>query len=187
QAWDCDFLACSVYKFFGPHVGILWGKRALMEELPAYKLRPVPETLPDRWMTGTQNHEGIAGAAAAVDYLADIAARHPTYQAEFPSMSGRRLHLHAGMAAIKDYEQGLGKRLLDGLAHRPRWKVWGITRPDQLSRRVPTLSLTLPGRNAADIAAYLAAQALYVWDGNMYAVALTDRPAPEPGGGLARW
>jgi cysteine desulfurase family protein (TIGR01976 family) len=186
QAWDCDFLACSAYKFFGPHVGILWGKSALMEELPAYKLRPVPETLPDRWMTGTQNHEGIAGAAAAVDYLAEIGARHPAYQAEFPSMSGRRLHLHAGMAAIKDYEQGLGKRLLEGLARRPRWKVWGITRPDHLSRRVPTVSLTLPGRNAADIAAYLAEQGIYVWNGNLYALALTERLGLEPEGGLVR-
>src|SRR5262249_48886086 len=70
QQWDCDFLACSAYKFFGPHVGVLWGKRALLAELPAYKLRPVPETLPDRWMTGTPNQEGIAGVAAAIDYLA---------------------------------------------------------------------------------------------------------------------
>src|SRR5947209_1719737 len=70
QAWDCDFLACSVYKFFGPHVGVLWGRRRLLEELPAYKLRPVPDDLPGRWMTGTQNHEGLAGVAAAVDYLA---------------------------------------------------------------------------------------------------------------------
>src|SRR5439155_9491408 len=69
QAWDCDFLACSAYKFFGPHVGVLWGKQPLLEQLPAYKLRPVPETLPDRWMTGTQNHEGLAGVVAAIDYL----------------------------------------------------------------------------------------------------------------------
>src|SRR5262249_44554035 len=72
QDWGCDALACSAYKFFGPHVGILWGRRDLLEELPAYKLRPVPETLPDRWMTGTQNHEGLAGVKAAVGYLADI-------------------------------------------------------------------------------------------------------------------
>src|SRR5262249_26108683 len=67
QAWGCDFLACSAYKFFGPHVGVLWGRRELLEGLPAYKVRPAPESLPGRWMTGTQNHEGLAGVAAAVD------------------------------------------------------------------------------------------------------------------------
>src|SRR5579884_3093341 len=77
QAWDCDFLACSAYKFFGPHVGVLWGRRELLESLPAYKVRPAPDTLPDRWMTGTQNHEGLAGVPAAVDYLAEIGGRHP--------------------------------------------------------------------------------------------------------------
>ena len=74
QEWGCDFLACSAYKFFGPHVGVLWGRRELLETLPAYKVRPAPETLPDRWMTGTQNHEGLAGVAAAVEYLAEIGA-----------------------------------------------------------------------------------------------------------------
>src|SRR5438105_1508723 len=82
QDWGCDFLACSAYKFFGPHVGVLWGRRELLERLPAYKLRPVPNVPPDRWMTGTQNHEGLAGAAAAVDYLADVSAR--SYQPEAP-------------------------------------------------------------------------------------------------------
>src|SRR5207244_11828755 len=72
----CDYLVCSAYKFFGPHVGILWGKRQLLEDLPAYKVRPVPDRLPDRWMTGTQNHEGLAGVVAAVDYLADRSEEH---------------------------------------------------------------------------------------------------------------
>jgi selenocysteine lyase/cysteine desulfurase len=78
QDWGCDLLACSAYKFFGPHVGILWGRRGLLEELPAYKVRPVPDRIPDRWMTGTQNHEGLAGVATAVDYLADIGVRSLT-------------------------------------------------------------------------------------------------------------
>jgi cysteine desulfurase family protein (TIGR01976 family) len=186
QEWDCDFLVCSVYKFFGPHVGVLWGKRELLEELPAYKLRPVPETLPDRWMTGTQNHEGIAGAAAAVDYLAEIGAGNPAYQAGFPSLSGRRLHVHAGLAAIKDYELALGKRLLDGLAKQRRFKVWGISRPEDLSWRVPTVSITMPGINAAEIAAYLAGQGIYVWNGDMYALALTERLGLLDAGGFVR-
>jgi len=80
QQFGCDFLACSAYKFFGPHVGVLWGRRELLEELPAYKVRPAPDTIPGKWMTGTQNHEGIAGAAAAVEYLADLgrAVAHDT-------------------------------------------------------------------------------------------------------------
>jgi len=72
QAWDCDFLACSAYKFFGPHVGILYGKRRWLEELTPYKVRPCADTLPDRWMTGTQNHEGIVGVSAALEYLATV-------------------------------------------------------------------------------------------------------------------
>ncbi len=78
QAWDCDFLACSAYKFFGPHVGILWGRRELLARLPAYKVRPASDALPDRWMTGTQNHEGLAGVTAAIDYLASLAPPIPT-------------------------------------------------------------------------------------------------------------
>src|SRR5262249_44460815 len=100
--WDCDFLACSAYKFFGPHVGILWGRRELLEVLPAFKLRPVPETLPDRWMTGTQNHEGIAGVAAAVDYLAEIGSQSPAHLQTFNQFSGRRRFVHAGLSAIRE-------------------------------------------------------------------------------------
>src|SRR5207249_1625986 len=132
RAIGCDFLACSAYKFFGPHVGILWGKRALLAQLPAYKLRPVPESLPDRWQTGTQNHEGWAGVAAAVEYLAGIGADCPLHHADFPQLAGRRLQIHAGMAAIASYEASLAARLLGGLGQRPRVKVWGIVDPRQI-------------------------------------------------------
>jgi cysteine desulfurase family protein (TIGR01976 family) len=186
QEWDCDFLACSAYKFFGPHVGALWGRRELLEELPAYKLRPVPDTLPDRWMTGTQNHEGIAGVAAAIDYLAEVGARHVEFRTGFPKMSGRRLDLHAGMAAIQKYEASLAKHLLEALAARPRFKVWGVTRGDQLARRVPTVALTLSNRPAEEIAEHLAARHIYVWSGNMYALELTERAGLEAKGGFLR-
>jgi cysteine desulfurase family protein (TIGR01976 family) len=186
QQWDCDFLACSAYKFFGPHVGILWGKRELLEELPAYKLRPVPETLPDRWMTGTPNHEGIAGVAAAIDYLAEIGAAHPSCGAEFPSLSGRRLKVHAGLAAIRNYEAGLGKTLLEALAQRPRFRVWGVTDLSQLGRRVPTVSITGADRPADQIAEHLASRHIFVWSGNMYALELTERLGLEDRGGLLR-
>ncbi len=178
RAWDCDFLACSAYKFFGPHVGILWGKAGLLESLPAYKVRPAPDAIPDRWMTGTQNHEGIAGVAAAVEYLAGIG--------EVSGMRDRRSHVHAGMAVIREYEAGLTRKLLAGLAERKRFRVWGITDPGRLGQRVPTVSISLPGRSAADLAAHLAARHIYAWSGNFYALELTERLGVEPQGGLLR-
>jgi cysteine desulfurase family protein (TIGR01976 family) len=180
QDWGCDFLACSAYKFFGPHVGILWGRRALLEELPAYKVRPAPDDLPGRWMTGTQNHEGLAGVAAAVEYLRALGAASAN-PADDP-----RHRLRAGMAAIQAYEAGLGKRLLKALAERPRFEVWGITDPHRLADRVPTVAITLPDRPASELAEHLAARQIYVWHGNMYALALTERLGLKQRGGLLR-
>jgi cysteine desulfurase family protein (TIGR01976 family) len=184
QSWDCDFLTCSTYKFFGPHVGVLWGKRQLLEELPAYKLRPVPEALPYRWMTGTQNHEGLAGVSATLDYLADIGSQNPLPVT--PAFTGRRLHLRAAMTAIQAYESTLAQKLLAKLAERPRFKVWGITNLNSIFQRVPTISITIPGRNACQIAEHLASRNIFVWSGNMYAIALTERLKLEDQGGLLR-
>jgi cysteine desulfurase family protein (TIGR01976 family) len=186
QDWGCDFLACSAYKFFGPHVGVLWGRRELLEELPAYKVRPVPDKLPDRWMTGTQNHEGIAGVTAAIDYLAAVGDLCPDAQKQFPSLAGRRLRVRAGLTAIRQYERELGRRLLAGLAQRPRFNVWGITRPDRLTERVPTVALTLPGKSADELAEHLAAHGVYTWSGNMYALGMTERLGLEEAGGFLR-
>jgi cysteine desulfurase family protein (TIGR01976 family) len=186
QAWGCDFLACSAYKFFGPHVGVLWGRRGLLEELPAYKLRPVPDRPPDRWMTGTQNHEGLAGVVAAVEYLADVGARHADYRGRFPALSGRRRDVHAGLAAIQEYEAGLTRRLLAALADRPAFRVWGITDPARLAWRAPTVSVTRADRTAGQMAEHLAARQVYAWDGNFYALELTERLGLEARGGLLR-
>jgi cysteine desulfurase family protein (TIGR01976 family) len=186
QEWGCDFLACSAYKFFGPHVGILWGRRELLEELPAYKVRPVPERIPDRWMTGTQNHEGLAGVAAAVEYLADVGARNSTSEPTFQAMTGRRRCINAGLAAIQTYEAELAGRLLAGLAERPRFKVWGITDLRRLDWRVPTVSITCADRTPDEMAEHLARRQIYVWSGNMYAVELTERLGLEDRGGLLR-
>ncbi|HKI32789.1 MAG TPA: cysteine desulfurase-like protein [Gemmataceae bacterium] len=186
QTWGCDFLACSAYKFFGPHVGILWGKPSLLASLPAYKVRPAPDRPPDRWMTGTQNHEGIAGVAAAVEYLGEIGERHGEYHGRFPEMSDRRLNVHAGMAAIQEYEVGLTRKLLAALAGRKRFRVWGITDPGRLGERVPTVSITLPGHSSEDLAKHLAARQVYAWSGNFYAVELTERLGLEDAGGLLR-
>lgn len=182
QAWDCDFLACSVYKFFGPHVGVLWGRRELLEELPAYKVRPSPNVLPGKWMTGTQNHEGLAGAAAAVEYLADVG----TSQAGIPASATRRTRVQAGMKAIRDYETELARQLLAGLAERPRFSVWGITDPARLDQRVPTISITSPNHSATTIAEHLARRHIFTWNGNMYALPLTERLGLEERGGFVR-
>jgi cysteine desulfurase family protein (TIGR01976 family) len=186
QEWDCDFLACSAYKFFGPHVGVLWGKRELLEELPAYKLRPVPEELPHRWMTGTQNHEGLAGVAAAIDYLAEIGVNHPLAPEVCPSLQGRRRDLRAALTAIQAYESSLARKLLEALAQRPRFKVWGITDTARLSDRVPTIAVTMPDRPAGQLAQALAEWQIYTWSGNMYALALTERLGLEQRGGVLR-
>jgi cysteine desulfurase family protein (TIGR01976 family) len=179
REWDCDFLACSAYKFFGPHVGILWGRRELLANLPAYKVRPATEELPGRWMTGTQNHEGLAGVAAAVDYLASIGA------ATTPAPN-RRERLIRAFKAIHDYERALAERLLSGLNSRPRFRVWGITWREQLAWRVPTIAITATDRTPLQIAEHLASREMYAWNGNMYALELTERLGLEERGGLLR-
>jgi cysteine desulfurase family protein (TIGR01976 family) len=188
QGWDCDFLACSAYKFFGPHVGILWGKQELLESLPADKLRPVPDLLPHRWMTGTQNHEGLAGVAAAIEYLAEIGKQNPPYVAEFLTLDARDRcrEIHAGLAAIRDWERVLCSRLLDGLADRPQFSILGIRDKGRLGSRVPTVSITSDKFTSREIAAHLASHEIYVWNGNMYAVGLSERLDVEKKGGFLR-
>jgi cysteine desulfurase family protein (TIGR01976 family) len=179
QDWGCDFLACSAYKFFGPHVGILWGKREHLRNLPAYKLRPATDDLPGRWMTGTQNHEGLAGVAAAIDYLASIGSATHDH-------GTRRQQLSHSLRLIEEYEQTLSERLLDGLASRPRFHVWGITRREHRGKRVPTIAITTVDRTPHQVAEHLASREIYVWHGNMYALELTERLKLEESGGLVR-
>ncbi|MBV9124652.1 MAG: cysteine desulfurase-like protein, partial [Planctomycetes bacterium] len=137
QRWGADFLACSAYKFFGPHQGILWGRRELLVRLPAYKVRPAPETLPGRWMTGTPSFEAITGVRAAVDYLTDLGR-----QSAATPPADRRTALLAAYAAIRQHESALAAHFLTGLARLPGWRVWGITDLDRLSERVSTFGLT---------------------------------------------
>jgi cysteine desulfurase family protein (TIGR01976 family) len=164
----CDFLVASAYKFFGPHVGVLWGRRDLLERLPAYKVAPAPDTIPGRWMTGTQNHEGIAGAMAAVEYLAELG------RTVEPGAADRRAALKAAYARIVAYEQELVGLLLDGLAAMPDVKVWGITDPSRRASRVPTVSITHRKFSPRQMAERLGAQGFFVWHGNFYALPLTE-------------
>jgi cysteine desulfurase family protein (TIGR01976 family) len=179
EEFGCDYLACSAYKFFGPHVGILWGRRERLEELPAYKVRPASDALPSKWMTGTQNHEGIAGVLAAIDYLADLGRA----VAIDDSLSRRQALEHA-YAAIGHYERTLIERLLAGLAEIPAVRIYGITDPARLSERLPTVSITHSGRTPADLAAYLDERGVFAWHGNYYALCLTEALGLEPHGML---
>ena len=178
-AWDCDFLACSTYKFFGPHVGVCWGRRALLEELTAYKVRPAENALPDKWMTGTQNHEGIAGALAAVNYLADLGC-----QLKGQEDVARREALQVTFAAIEQYETELTRQLLAGLNAIEQIKVWGISDLDRLAERVPTVSITHDNLTAAQLAERLGQQGIFAWHGNYYALEFTEALGLEPAGML---
>lgn len=177
QAFGCDFLACSAYKFFGPHVGVLWGRRKLLESLPAYKVRPAPDHLPDKWMAGTQSHECIVGAMAAVDYLAELGRA-----AEGDTGLDRRTALGSAYRAIRRYERQLVWQLLDGLRDVPAIKVWGITDPQRASERCPTISITHASRSPAELADQLGRRGIFVWHGNYYALSLTEALGLEPDG-----
>lgn len=175
-AWDCDYLACSAYKFFGPHVGVLWGRGKLLESLAAYKVRPASDHPPGKWMTGTQNHEGIAGTLAAVEYLEDLG------RVSQPRASNRRAALLAAYAAIEKYERGLLERLMRGLAGLAGVRVFGITDPRRFSQRVPTVGIRHHHLPALEVARRLARRGIYVWHGNFYALPLTEALGLEPDG-----
>jgi cysteine desulfurase family protein (TIGR01976 family) len=181
QALGCDFLVCSAYKFFGPHVGILYGRLERLERLSAYKVRPADDRPPYKFETGTLNHEGIAGTRAAVEYLAQIS----NFNSQM-SNSSRRERVVAGMTAIKEYERTLSARLITELQQIKGLKIWGITDPVRLDRRVPTVSFTLAGHSPREVAQHLGRRGIFVWDGNYYALAVMERLGLEPAGGMVR-
>jgi cysteine desulfurase family protein (TIGR01976 family) len=187
QALDCDLLAMSAYKFFGGHVGALYGRYDLLDRLQAYKVRPAPKEPPGKYETGTQNHEGIAGTLAAVNYLAEIGEKYGRDYADlFPSFSDRRLRLKTGMAVLREYDHILSKAILDELETLPGVRIHGITDRGRLEERVPTVSFTWEGHHPRDVAAYLGEQGIFVWDGNYYALAVTERLGLESKGGMVR-
>lgn len=177
RALGCDFLACSTYKFFGPHMGVIYGKAEHLERLEPYKVRPASNESPGRWMTGTQNHEGLAGVTAAVDYLAALAGG---------AAQGRRAALVAAMGAIKAYERGLSERLVAGLLGIPGLTFYGIREAERFDARTPTVSFRLAGRTPRQVAEALAAAGIYATNGNYYALGLSERLGVEPEGGMVR-
>ncbi|HNT76848.1 MAG TPA: cysteine desulfurase-like protein [Anaerolineae bacterium] len=187
QALDCDLLACSAYKFFGPHEGVLYGKYALLDRLRAYKVRPAPALPPGKYETGTQNHEGIAGTLAAVGYLADIGRQFGApFVARFPGLSGRPLDLKTGMTVLREYDHILSAAILDELETLPGVQIHGITDRRRLAERVPTVSFTWGQRHPREIAAALGEQGIYVWDGHYYAQAVVERLGLVERGGMVR-
>jgi len=180
RALDCDFLACSPYKFFGPHMGCIYGKREHLLRLSPYKVRPAPNTLPDRWETGTQLHEGLAGVAAAVDYLAAL-DRHAT-----PASSSRRAALIAAYRSIREHEVSLATHMIRGLLEIPGLRFFGISDPARFAERVPTVSIRLANHSPLEAATYLGDRGIFTWDGNYYALNLTERLGVESSGGLLR-
>jgi cysteine desulfurase family protein (TIGR01976 family) len=176
QALDCDFLVCSAYKFFGPHEGVLYGKYDLLDRLQAYKVRPADNRPPHKFETGTQNHEGIAGTLAAVEYLASLSG----------NKGPRRERILSSMKMIQNYERGLVSHLIHGLQQFRGLRIYGITEPDRLDQRVPTVAFRMEGLSPRRVAESLGERGIFVWDGNYYALAVTERLDVEDKGGMVR-
>jgi cysteine desulfurase family protein (TIGR01976 family) len=175
QKFGCDFLACSAYKFFGPHTGIQWGRRELLESLTPYKLKPAPDELPGRWMTGTQSHESIVGTMAAIDYIADIGQ-------QLGSNGTRREQLETAFSGIQEFESTLATQLSTELKRLPNIKVWGIRDSQRITERMPTISITHDRLTATEVAQRLADVGIFVWHGHYYAVELSEALGREPEG-----
>lgn len=175
QRIGCDFLACSAYKFFGPHVGILWGRDELLEGLRPFKVPPAPERGPERWETGTLSHEGIAGTAAAVEWIASLAPPG--------AGDGWRARMVAGMKAIEESEAPLFQELLAGIRSVPGARVFAAPAGHP---RTPTLAFTLQNASPLEIAQALAAEGIFVWNGDFYASTVIDRLGLRDTGGVVR-
>jgi cysteine desulfurase family protein (TIGR01976 family) len=174
-ALGADFLACSAYKFFGPHTGVLWGKAGLLETLGAYKVVPAPDSGPGKWETGTQSFESLAGVAAAVDYLASLGAG-----------GARRDRLASAWQAIREYEGALAARFLAGVAALPHLRLFGLADPSRLGDRTPTFALEVAAMPPDEASRRLGEQGIHTWSGDYYAVGVMEHLGVAPRGGLLR-
>jgi len=180
KALDCDFLACSAYKFFGPHMGTLCGKKEHLQHFKPYKVRPATDAIPDCWETGTQVQELIAGIGAAVDYIAGVGKHCDS------NVKTRREALAGAYRATVPYERNLLTRLLDGLQTIRGVKVYGITDPRRFGERCSTISLRMGEHHPTEIAKFLGDRGIFTWDGNFYAMNLSERLGVEQKGGVLR-
>ncbi len=170
-----DFLLCSVYKFFGPHVGVLYTRPGLMEALPTLRVRPQSESAPERMETGTLNHAALAGTIAAVEFLASFA--------DAPSDTLRN-RLRQGMTHVYHYEHELAAKLYRGLSGLPNLKIWGP--PVGAQDRAPTISFTVAQQSSETIARRLGERGILAWDGDFYAMTVVDQLGLRDQGGLLR-
>ena len=180
RALNCDFLVCSTYKFFGPHMGVLYGMREHLQKLQPYKVRANTNAIPNRWEWGTLNHECIAGIAACVEYLAAVG------WSVNPSAGSRRAALLAAFEAIQRHEHALMEVLIRGLMQVPGLKLYGISDPAQFARRCPTIAVRIKGHTPLELATKLGERGFFTWDGNYYALNLTERLDVEKDGGFLR-
>ncbi len=199
QALDCDFLVCSTYKFFGPHMGVLYGKREHLQRFRPYKVRPLTDAIPYRWEYGTLNHECIAGIAACVDYIADLGREttrvaHPSRLSkggnDTAGIEGakteRRVAIESAYAAIHEHERVLLDRIMTGLKTIPGAKIYGITDPARFEQRCATLAVRIEGYTPLQLATQLGDRGFFTWDGNYYALNLTEHLGVEKSGGFLR-
>jgi cysteine desulfurase family protein (TIGR01976 family) len=180
QALDCDFLICSPYKFFGPHMGTLYGKKKHLERFKPYKVRPATDVVPECWETGTQVQELIAGIHAAVEYIAELGRRCD------PAATDRRAALLASYRSTVAYERSLLTHLIKGLLAIPGLQFFGITDPARFDERCSTVSFRLAKGTPTDAATFLGERGIFTWDGNFYALNLTERLGVEKLGGVLR-
>jgi len=203
-ALDCDFLVCSTYKFFGPHMGVLFGKREHLQRLRPYKVRPNTNAIPNCWEWGTLNHECIAGIAACVEYIADLGrglkngstnkrVPHPSRlskggndAAGTSGITERRAAIEAAYTAIHEHERALLEKLMAGLKKIPGLKIYGITDPARFSERCATLAVRIENHTPLELASKLGERGFFTWDGNYYALNLTEHLDVEKSGGFLR-
>ncbi|HLV88948.1 MAG TPA: cysteine desulfurase-like protein [Candidatus Sulfotelmatobacter sp.] len=193
-AIDCDFLVCSTYKFFGPHMGVLYGKREHLQRLRPYKVRPLTEALPFRWEHGTLNHECIAGITACVEYIADIGRRASETSrdsidnaaSEGRPATSRRAAIQAAYEVMHEHERALLERAMEGLKKIAGLTIYGITDPARFTDRCSTLAVRIEGHPPLELATKLGERGFFTWDGNYYALNLSEHLGVEKSGGFLR-
>lgn len=184
---DCDFLVCSVYKFYGPHLGVLYGKYELLERLNAYKVRPSRNVPPEKFETGALSFEGVAGARAAIDYLATLGEKFGNDGKNVVAgIRTRKENLKRGLEIVEGYERELARYLISGLGALPNTRVYGVTNMSKVQERAPTVAFNIGDRPPRQVTEYLAKANINAWDGNYYALALMERLNLQEGGGAVR-
>jgi cysteine desulfurase family protein (TIGR01976 family) len=182
QDVDCDYLVCSGYKIFAPHMGFLWGKRKALEALPTFREDFIPDTVPTKIEVGTFVYENVAGMDAAIGYLNDLGNR----VSKNGQPRSRRDALVAAMEAIQNYEAALSTRVLEGLAENKKVTIYGIPHSGPIAMRVPTICFNVQGVSPAEVASGLAERGIGVRDGNMYSPRLLTRLSIAPDSGAIR-